>query len=186
VLVLATVLALAVIGGGAWWLSGLTGQAAGDDPTESAGTTESVSPAASDSPEASTEPSTEPEPSSEASSEAPQAITGEVYWDCPTTRTYCRNQGGEPGIRASADDSTAIGYAAVGTVFELVCYETAELITPRGNEGEEGYWDYHPGKDASDVMVKVALGGGEYGFIPFVWLVIDPADLNSLGGLAEC
>jgi hypothetical protein len=180
-LMLATVLAFAVIGGGAWWLSGRTGQAAEEDPTESIGTAESVSPAAeSESPA----PSDSPEP--DPTSQAPQTITGEVYWDCPMTRTYCRDQGGEPGIRAAADDVTAIGYAAVGTVFELVCYDRAELITPRGNEGEEGHWDYHPGKDASDVMVKVALGGGEYGFIPFVWLVIDPADPNSLGGLAEC
>ncbi|MEU5873237.1 Hsp70 family protein [Glycomyces sp. NPDC047369] len=179
-LALATVLAVALIGGGAWWLGGLDGQAAEEDPTTAAETSvaESEDPA---SPLATNTP--EPE---ETTSAAPEALTGEVYWNCPQTRSYCADQGGAPGIRGSADDVTAIGYAEVGTVFELVCYETADLITPRGDEGEEGFWDYHPGKDASDVMVRIVLGEDEFGYLPFVWLVIDPADVNSLGGLAEC
>ncbi|MEU6250646.1 Hsp70 family protein [Glycomyces sp. NPDC047010] len=179
-LALATVLAVALIGGGAWWLSGLDGQAAEEDPTTAAETSiaETEDPA---SPQASNTPGPE-----ETTSADPGPLTGEVYWNCPQTRSYCADQGGDPGIRGSADDVTAIGYAAVGTVFELVCYETADLITPRGNEGEEGFWDYHEGKDASDVMVRVVLGDNEFGYIPFVWLVIDPADVNSLGGLAEC
>ncbi|GAA2261345.1 hypothetical protein GCM10009853_013030 [Glycomyces scopariae] len=184
-LALAMVLAGTVIGGGAWWLSSLDGQAAEEDPSGSVSSTaESTAESAASSEEPAPQSSNSPEP--DPTSEAPKAITGTVYWDCPQSRTYCRDQGGEPGIRAAADDVTAIGYAAVGTQFTLVCYDTAELITPRGDEGEEGYWDYHPGKDASDVMVEVEMGGGETGFIPFVWLVIDPADVNSLGGLEAC
>lgn len=180
-LAIATVLAAALVGGGAWWLGSLDGQAAEEDPTgtEESETVETEDPA---SPLA----TNTPEPEETTTSAAPEVITGEVYWNCPQTRSYCAGQGGEPGIRGSASDPTAIGYAAVGTVFELVCYETADLITPRGNEGEEGYWDYHEGKDASDVMVRVVLGENEFGYIPFVWLIIDPADVNSLGGLAEC
>ncbi|PRY58419.1 Hsp70 family protein [Glycomyces artemisiae] len=180
-LAIATVLAASLVGGGAWWLGSLDGQAAEEDPTgtEESETVETEDPA---SPLA----TNTPEPEETTTSAAPEVITGEVYWNCPQTRLYCAGQGGEPGIRGSASDPTAIGYAAVGTVFELVCYETADLITPRGNEGEEGYWDYHEGKDASDVMVRVVLGENEFGYIPFVWLIIDPADVNSLGGLAEC
>ncbi|SDD64711.1 Hsp70 family protein [Glycomyces harbinensis] len=112
--------------------------------------------------------------------------TGEVYWDCPTDREYCRNQGGEPGIRGEPDEAAAIAYASVGEVFDLVCYETGDLITPRGDGEPEGFWDYHPGKDASDVMVEVVLSQGEVGYLPFVWLVVDPADVNSLGGVRPC
>ncbi|MFG3341543.1 Hsp70 family protein [Glycomyces sp. NPDC048151] len=114
------------------------------------------------------------------------AVTGQVYWDCPQSRQYCQEQGGEPGIREvyTVADS-AIGTAAVGERFELSCYEDAEEIVPRGEE-EEGYHDYHPGKDASSLMIQVEMADGGVGYIPFVWLVIDPADLNSLGGLTEC
>jgi hypothetical protein len=100
---------------------------------------------------------------------------------------YCQEQGGEPAIRNFWFDSgTPIGTAAVGETFHLNCYEFGETITPRGEE-EEGYWDYHEGKDASDLMIQVELQqGGETGYIPFVWLVIDPDDPNSLGGLVQC
>ncbi|MEU6861632.1 Hsp70 family protein [Glycomyces sp. NPDC046736] len=115
-----------------------------------------------------------------------EVLTGEVYWDCPQTREYCATQGGKPGIRGVYDDrSSTVAYAEVGAVYELVCYETAETITPRGEE-EDGVWDYHLGKDPSNVMVEVRLDGGSPGYIPFVWLVIDPADVNSLGGLPQC
>lgn len=111
-------------------------------------------------------------------------VYGEVYWDCPDTRTYCREQGGEPGIRGVADERDAIDFAPVGAVYELICYEVAEEITPRGEE-LEGYWDYHPHKDASPLMVMIEYGDS-YGYLPFVWLIIDEADLNSTGGLAPC
>ncbi|WP_205325760.1 Hsp70 family protein [Glycomyces sp. YM15] len=111
-------------------------------------------------------------------------VVGTVHWDCPQTRTYCQNQGGRPGIRGVPDDAKAVDYAGVGEQFELACYTAAETIDPRGWE-DEGFWDYHPHKAASDLMVEVELSEGR-GFIPFVWLVIDPDDLNSLGGLAEC
>ncbi|THV30621.1 Hsp70 family protein [Glycomyces paridis] len=110
---------------------------------------------------------------------------GTVYWDCPSTREYCREQGGDPGVRGTADVADTVAYAEVGEEFDLVCYETAETITPRGEEAD-GYWDYHPGKDASDVMVRVRLSEGEFGYVPFVWLVIDPEDVNSLGGVRPC
>lgn len=113
------------------------------------------------------------------------AVVGEVYWDCPQSRQYCQDQGGEPGIRETPTvPGSTIGTAAVGDVFELNCTYVAEEITPRGEE-EDGFWDYHPGKDASDLMIQVELADG-YGYIPFVWLVIDPNDLNSTGGLPEC
>lgn len=111
-------------------------------------------------------------------------VLGTVYWDCPQSRTYCQNQGGRPGIRGTATDTAAIDYADVGEQFELACYTAAETIDPSGQE-DQGFWDYHPGKDASDLMVEVELST-ERGYIPFVWLVVDPADLNSLGGLTEC
>jgi actin-like ATPase involved in cell morphogenesis len=113
------------------------------------------------------------------------AVSGEVYWDCPQSRQYCQDQGGEPGIREvyTVADST-IGTAAVGSVYELNCYEIAEEITPRGEEAE-GFHDYHPGKDASDLMIQVEVPEGA-GYIPFVWLIVDPDDLNSVGGLTEC
>ncbi|MDA1360000.1 Hsp70 family protein [Glycomyces luteolus] len=111
-------------------------------------------------------------------------VVGTVYWDCPQMRTYCQNQGGRPGIRGAADDPDAIDYADVGEQFELACFAEAETIDPSGWE-DEGFWDYHPGKAASNLMVEVELAEGR-GFIPFVWLVIDPRNLNSLGGLAEC
>ncbi|GAA1664242.1 hypothetical protein GCM10009830_07240 [Glycomyces endophyticus] len=157
------------------------GGAAADD--DLATTAEAVETTADES--EATESSAAPSPSDPPSPADSGPILGTVYWDCPDTREYCRTQGGRPGIRGEAGSADAIGYAEVGAVYELVCFTTAELITPRGDE-EEGYWDYHPGKDASDVMVEVDLGGGDSGFIPFVWLVIDPADVNSLGGLAEC
>jgi actin-like ATPase involved in cell morphogenesis len=115
-----------------------------------------------------------------------EAITGEVYWDCPDSRKYCRDQGGEPGIRETytVADST-IDTAPVGSTFALNCYEVGETITPRGEE-DDGYWDYHPHKDASDLMIQVELPDDETGYIPFVWLVIDPDDPNSLGGLPPC
>ncbi|MDN3239352.1 Hsp70 family protein [Glycomyces tritici] len=112
-------------------------------------------------------------------------VTGTVQWDCPQSRTYCRNQGGSPGIRGTPESSAAVDYADVGEQFELACYTAAEVIDPRGEEAGEGFWDYHPGKDASDLMIEVELSEGR-GYIPFVWLVIDPADLNSVGGLAAC
>jgi hypothetical protein len=113
-------------------------------------------------------------------------VVGEVYWDCPQTRVYCQEQGGEPAIRDFWFDSgITVGTAAVGETFDLNCYEVAELITPRGEE-EDGYWDYHEGKDASDLMIQVELPQGGTGYIPFVWLVIDPDDPNSLGGLVQC
>jgi actin-like ATPase involved in cell morphogenesis len=113
------------------------------------------------------------------------AVSGEVYWDCPQSRQYCRDQGGEPGIRGTYTVSeSTVGTAAVGEVFEANCYEVAEEITPRGEEAE-GFHDYHPDKDASDLMIQVELPDG-VGYIPFVWLIIDPTDLNSVGGLTEC
>ncbi|RRS00667.1 Hsp70 family protein [Glycomyces terrestris] len=160
------------------------GGAAADDDLATTGDAGEATSSAPETQESSSDPG-----GSDAGSPSAAAdpVFGTVYWDCPQTREYCRDQGGRPGIRGDADDpSSAVGYADVGAVFTLVCFTTADLITPRGDEGEEGYWDYHPGKDASDVMVEVDLGGGETGFIPFVWLVIDPADPNSLGGLAEC
>jgi hypothetical protein len=111
-------------------------------------------------------------------------VYGEVYWDCPDTRTYCREQGGEPGIRGEAEERDPIGYAPVGAVYELTCYEIAEEITPRGEE-LEGYWDYHPHKDASPLMMRIEYGHS-HGYIPFVWLIVDEADLDSTGGLAPC
>jgi actin-like ATPase involved in cell morphogenesis len=113
-------------------------------------------------------------------------VSGEVYWDCPQWRQYCQDQGGEPGIRGTytVADST-VGTAAVGEVFEANCYEVAEEITPRGEEAE-GFHDYHPGKDASDLMIQVELADRSVGYIPFVWLIVDPTDLNSVGGLTEC
>jgi hypothetical protein len=68
------------------------------------------------------------------------------------------------------------------------CYSLAETITPRGTEeGEDPpFHDYHPGKAPSDVMVQIGLDNGGVGYIPFVWLIIDPADPDSLGGLDEC
>jgi hypothetical protein len=115
-----------------------------------------------------------------------ETVVGEVYWDCPQTRVYCQEQGGEPAIRGFWFDSgTTIGTAAVGETFHLNCYEVGETITPRGEE-EEGYWDYHVGKDASDLMIQVELSEGETGYLPFVWLVIDPEDPNALGGLVAC
>jgi hypothetical protein len=115
-----------------------------------------------------------------------ETVVGEVYWDCPQTREYCREQGGEPAIRDFWFDSGIwTGTAAVGETFHLNCYEVGETITPRGEE-EEGYWDYHVGKDASDLMIQVELSDGDVGYIPFVWLVIDPDDPNALGGLVQC
>lgn len=114
-----------------------------------------------------------------------EAIVGEVYWNCPQTREYCQDQGGEPGIRGTPfSPADTVDTAAVGETFTLNCTYAAETITPRGEE-EDGYWDYHEGKDASDLMVQVELPDG-IGYIPFVWLVIDPDDVNSLGGLPEC
>ncbi|MDA1366717.1 Hsp70 family protein [Glycomyces algeriensis] len=112
-------------------------------------------------------------------------VTGTVYWDCPQSRTYCQNQGGRPGIRGTPGDAaSAVDYADVGEEFELACYTAAETIDPSGQE-EQGFWDYHPGKSPSNLMVEVELAEGR-GYIPFVWLVVDPADLNSIGGLAAC
>lgn len=111
-------------------------------------------------------------------------VTGTVYWDCPQSREYCRNQGGRPGIRGAAGETAAIDYADVGEQFQLACYDSAETIDPRGWE-DEGYHDYHQGKDASDLMIQVELPGGR-GYIPFVWLIIDPEDVNSTAGLHEC
>jgi actin-like ATPase involved in cell morphogenesis len=111
-------------------------------------------------------------------------VLGTVYWDCPQSREYCQNQGGRPGIRGAADDPDAVDYADVGEQFQLSCYTTAETINPRGEE-EEGYWDYHPLKNASNVMVEVELSEGR-GYIPFVWLIIDTDDVNSLADLPEC
>ncbi|HEU5126875.1 MAG TPA: Hsp70 family protein [Glycomyces sp.] len=115
---------------------------------------------------------------------ATDTVYGTVYWDCPETRIYCGEQGGEPGIRGTADDSTPIGHAPVGEVYELVCYEVAEEITPRGEE-VDGYWDYHVGKAASSLMMMIEYGDS-YGYLPFVWLVVDEADPNATGGLARC
>jgi hypothetical protein len=160
------------------------GEAGADDDLTTA---EATTGEASSGPE---EPLSSNDPGDTESSSAatdPEHVYGTVFWDCPDTRQYCRDQGGKPGIRGDADDpASAVRYAEVGTEYELECFVTADLITPRGDEGAEGFWDYHPGKDASDVMVRVDLGGGESGYIPFVWLVIDPADVNSLGGLAAC
>jgi actin-like ATPase involved in cell morphogenesis len=116
---------------------------------------------------------------------ATTSVSGEVYWNCPSDRQYCQDQGGEPGIRGTyTDPGSTIGTAAVGSVYELNCYEVAEEITPRGEEAE-GFHDYHPGKDASDLMIQVEVPEGA-GYLPFVWLIVDPNDLNSVGGLTEC
>ncbi len=112
-------------------------------------------------------------------------VYGEVYWDCPQTRTYCREQGGEPGIRSTVDGGGDVaGFAAVGEIFELTCYGSAELITPRGEE-VDGPWDYHPGKEASSLMIQIEYGDS-HAYIPFVWVIIDAGDLNSTGELPAC
>ena len=112
-------------------------------------------------------------------------VSGEVYWNCPSERQYCQDQGGEPGIRGTYTVAgSTIGTAPVGSVYPANCYEIAEEIPPRGEEAE-GFHDYHPGKAASDLMIQVEVSEGT-GYIPFVWLIVDPADLNSVGGLTEC
>lgn len=125
-----------------------------------------------------------PDPDSIVWTDSTETVYGEVYWNCPATRIYCEEQGGRPGIRGTADDNTPIGNATVGEVYELTCYEVAETITPRGEE-VDGYWDYHEGKAASPLMIRIEYGDS-YGYLPFVWLIVDEADLDSTGGLAPC
>ncbi|WP_157930494.1 serine/threonine-protein kinase [Glycomyces xiaoerkulensis] len=116
---------------------------------------------------------------------ATETVTGTVDWDCPLTRTYCESIDAQIGIGADPERTDTIGNTVAGDQYHLNCYvRTDTVITPRGEEAD-GYWDYHPGKDASDLAIRIEYDG-QTGYIPFVWLVIDPDDLNSTGPLPEC
>ncbi|MCH7231834.1 hypothetical protein L0U85_13365, partial [Glycomyces sp. L485] len=114
-----------------------------------------------------------------------ETVLGDVFWDCPLSRRYCETTNAEIGVGADAERERIIGDAVAGDQFRLHCYaETDTEITPRGEE-EEGYWDYHPGKDASNLAIQLDYDG-EVGYVPFVWVIVEPGDLDSTGPLAEC
>jgi hypothetical protein len=113
-------------------------------------------------------------------------IEVEVYWDCPQTLHYCRTQGGDPSVTGQPrHEGEPIGFASVGQRFDAKCHERGQHITPRGSDAVDGYWDYHPGKSASDMWIRIDYNG-EIGYMPFVWLIVDGSDLDSLGGLPVC
>jgi serine/threonine protein kinase len=112
-------------------------------------------------------------------------VLGRVHFECPPSLEHCSDGGAEVDVGADPDYDELLGTAAPGDQIYLYCYvETAETLTPRGEETGE-YWDYHPGKDASNLAVEVDYGG-QVGYIPFVWLVLDPDDPNSTASLAPC
>ncbi|WP_199033775.1 serine/threonine-protein kinase [Glycomyces salinus] len=112
-------------------------------------------------------------------------VPAQVFWDCPLTRQYCADQNAEIGVGSDPERNDVIDTVESGTELYAYCYvETDTTITPRGDEAE-GYWDYHPGKDASNLAIKVDFRG-EVGYIPWVWIVIDSGELNDTDPLAPC
>ncbi|GAB4002310.1 hypothetical protein GCM10029992_40150 [Glycomyces albus] len=112
-------------------------------------------------------------------------VLAQVYWECPLTRQYCADQNAEIGVGADPERNEVLDTVPSGAQFDAYCYvETETTITPRGEEAE-GYWDYHPDKDASNLAIKIDFQG-EVGYLPWVWIVIDPDELNDTDPLAPC
>lgn len=117
--------------------------------------------------------------------ESTDTVSGEVYWNCPMDRAYCAEQNGEIRVGTDPERTEELGRSGPGDRWDLVCYTpSGEEITPRGEEAD-GEWDYHPGKETSNIAVRVDYGG-ETGYIPFVWLIVESTDLNSTGAVPPC
>lgn len=122
-----------------------------------------------------------------------QNINGSVYFGCSEMDTaYCNkpnaNGGGQDGV-AVYDTPTGDGrqgYVKTGDSFTAKCYTTGDNRIPRGEE-TDGYHDYHPGKDASNIWIHINYGPeDEPSYIPFVWYNINGEGKNSLGALRDC
>jgi hypothetical protein len=112
-------------------------------------------------------------------------IYGEVYFGCSEMNTvYCNSSGRNGvGIYDNAQrNGTPTSYTKTGNRHRIHCWTTGPEITPRGQE-TDGYNDYHPGKDTSNVQLLI---NGHKGYIPFVWINIEGVGKNSLSDVPRC
>jgi hypothetical protein len=122
-----------------------------------------------------------------------QNISGSVYFGCSEMDTaYCGKPnsqgGGADGIAIydTPDPSGRQGYANTGDSFTAKCYTTGLNISPRGQESD-GYHDYHPDKNESNIWIYINYGAeDDPSYIPFVWYNLSGEGKNSLGALRDC
>ncbi|GAA2170958.1 MULTISPECIES: fibronectin type III domain-containing protein [Glycomyces] len=121
-----------------------------------------------------------------------QDIWGEVYFGCSEMDTdYCNTAnssgGGKDGVAvySSPNATGRLGYVNTGDRFTSACTTTGINVVPRGEEGD-GYHDYHPGKDATNIWIRINYGNNDKAYIPFAWFNIDGEGKNSVGALRDC
>jgi hypothetical protein len=121
-----------------------------------------------------------------------QDIWGQVYFGCSEMDTdYCNEPnssgGGADGVSISSAPSggSRLGYANTGDRFTALCTTTGTNIRPRGQESD-GYHDYHPDKNETNIWVRINYGNNEKAYISFAWFNIDGEGKNSVGALRDC
>ncbi|WP_199042744.1 fibronectin type III domain-containing protein, partial [Glycomyces salinus] len=116
-----------------------------------------------------------------------KAVKVTVHFECddPAGDPYCDGTDSDRiSIRKGASHDTAeVGATGPGKTFNASCYTTGDKISPRGNDGQGVFRDYHKNKNDSNIWVLVP---GQGGYIPFVWLRVDGAGVNGTGDLPKC
>jgi hypothetical protein len=120
-------------------------------------------------------------------------ISGKVNWDCPSDLEYCTSGDGSKGIGIHGDtnQSDLLGRVDTGDVLTAKCHTTGKEIVPRGDDqqmtnGGSRFHDYHPGKDATNIWIRVNFKNYGEAYIPFAWYNVDGVGKNSTGDLKKC
>ncbi|THV32184.1 fibronectin type III domain-containing protein, partial [Glycomyces paridis] len=121
-----------------------------------------------------------------------QNINGEVFFGCSEVDSiYCNagseDNGGADGvaIMSGPGSGKALGYVKTGKALTAMCYTTGTTVTPRGDE-QDGYHEYHKGKDSTNKWIRVNYGDNDVAYISFAWLNIAGEGKNSVGALRDC
>jgi hypothetical protein len=121
-----------------------------------------------------------------------QDINGTVFFGCSEIdNNYCNTPnsqgGGQDGVsvRDAPGGGSHLGYVTTGKALAAKCWTTGTEITPRGQESD-GNWDYHEGKDKTNVWIRVNYGNNTEAYISFAWYNVDGVGKNSTGDLKRC